>query len=116
MTIFRKVPDLAHSILDVATGVSVADEWEEIRAFQPILEWRRIIEPAGFNDTHPYYMGRGDTTIDEMMWFHKDSLYHVFISVSFGSNGDAQIYKTWLDRRATVFCPANVEQDIESNN
>ena len=69
-----QVPDLAHSILNAATGVSVADEWEEIRTFQVILEWRRIIEPAGSNNTHSYYMGRGDTTIDGMMCFYKDSL------------------------------------------
>ena len=68
------VLDLAHSVLNAVTGVSVADEWKEIRGFRPILEWRRIIESAGLNDTHPYDMERGDTTIDETMCFYKDSL------------------------------------------
>ena len=68
------VLDLAHSVLNAVTGVSVADEWKKIRGFRPILEWRRIIESAGLNDTQFYYMGRGDPTIDEMMCFYRDYL------------------------------------------
>ena len=79
------VPDLAHSILNATTGVSVADEREEIRAFKVILVWRRIIEPAGSNNTHSYYMGRGDTTIDGMMCFHKDFLLQSSTMLSYQS-------------------------------
>ena len=36
------VPDFAHCILSADTGVTVADEWEVIDAFQVTLAWRRI--------------------------------------------------------------------------
>ena len=68
------VLDLAHSIFNVVTGVSVTQEREEIRAFRPILEWRKIIESVGLTDTFVYEMEKGDPTWDEMMCFVKGSL------------------------------------------
>ena len=62
--------DMAHSIFNAVTGVSLADERVEIRA-RPILEWRGIIESAGFVDTMVYEMEKGDPTLDEMMAFVK---------------------------------------------
>ena len=68
------VLDLAHSIFNVVTGVSVTLEREEIRAFRPIIEWRRIIESVGLMDTYLYEMEKGDPTLDEMMCYVKGSL------------------------------------------
>lgn len=63
--------DLAHSVYNAVTGVSLRGERSEIRAFRPVLEWRRIIEAAGFVDTMLYEMEAGDPTVDEMMAFVK---------------------------------------------
>ena len=63
--------DMAHSIFNAVTGVPLADERVEIRAFRPILEWRRIIEAAGFVDAMVYEMEKGDPTLDEMMVYMK---------------------------------------------
>jgi len=46
--------DLAHSIFNVITGVSIEEEDREIRAFRPLHEWRRILTQFGFEDTHLY--------------------------------------------------------------
>ena len=66
--------DLAHSIFNAVSGVSGRAERNEIRAFRPILEWRRIVEAAGFEDTMLYEMEAGDPTLDEMMCFSKGNL------------------------------------------
>ena len=66
--------DVAHSIFNVVTGVSQAEERAEIRAFRPLLEWRRIVESAGLRDTLLYDMEEGDPTCDEMMCFVKGNL------------------------------------------
>ena len=63
--------DMAHSIFNAVTGVSAAEEAAEIRAFRPVLEWRKLIESAGFRDTMVYEMEKGDPTRDEMMCFVK---------------------------------------------
>ena len=63
--------DLAHSVFNVVGGVSLRDERNEIRAFRPLLEWRRIVESAGFVDTMLYEVEEGDPTWDEMMAFCK---------------------------------------------
>ena len=63
--------DLAHSVFNAVTGVSVKDETEEIRAFRPILEWREILENVGFVDTLVYELEDGDPTWDEMVCFRK---------------------------------------------
>ena len=74
-----KVPypmlDLAHSIFNAVTGVSVKDEIEEIRAFRSILEWREILESVGFEDTLVYEIEDGDPTWDEMLCFYKPKEY-----------------------------------------
>ena len=62
---------LAHSVFNAVTGVPLNDEMKEIRAFRPILEWREIIENAGFKDSLIYEMEKGDPTVDEMMCFMK---------------------------------------------
>jgi len=68
--------DLAHSVFNAVTGVTVKDEMEEIRAFRSILEWRTILEKAGFVDTLVYEIEDGDPTWDVMMCFQpaKDHL------------------------------------------
>ena len=66
--------DLAHSIFNVVTGVSQAEEREEIRAFRPIVEWRKIVESVGLRDSLLYEMEEGDPTNDEMMCFVKGEL------------------------------------------
>ena len=48
--------DMAHSIFNAVTGVPPKEETTEVRAFRPVLEWRRIIESAGFRDTMLYEM------------------------------------------------------------
>lgn len=63
--------DLAHSVFNVVGGISLRDERNEIRAFRPLLEWRRIVESAGFVDTMLYEVEEGDPTWDEMMAFCK---------------------------------------------
>ena len=68
------VLDLAHSIFNAVTGVSPLNDRHEIRAFRPILEWRKIIESVGLTDSYLYDIESGDPTIDEMMCFYKQSL------------------------------------------
>eukprot|EP00591_Stephanopyxis_turris_P015246 CAMPEP_0195541584 /NCGR_PEP_ID=MMETSP0794_2-20130614/51160_1 /TAXON_ID=515487 /ORGANISM="Stephanopyxis turris, Strain CCMP 815" /LENGTH=1794 /DNA_ID=CAMNT_0040675687 /DNA_START=95 /DNA_END=5479 /DNA_ORIENTATION=+ len=63
--------DLAHSIFNAVTGVSVKDETEEIRAFRPISEWRAMLESLGFQDSLIYEVEDGDPTWDEMICFCK---------------------------------------------
>ena len=63
--------DLAHSVFNAVTGVSIRDETEEIRAFRPISEWRVMIESLGFEDSLVYDVEDGDPTWDEMMCFYK---------------------------------------------
>ena len=63
--------DLAHSVFNAVTGVSSREERNEIRAFRPVLQWRQIIESAGFIDSMLYEMEKGDPTVDEMMCFVK---------------------------------------------
>jgi SAM-dependent methyltransferase len=63
--------DMAHSVFNALTGVSADDERTEIRAFRSVLEWRDIIEAAGFVDSMVYEMEKGDPTLDEMMCFIK---------------------------------------------
>lgn len=63
--------DLAHSVFNVVTGVSSKDERQEIRAFRPVSEWRRIVAAAGFGDSLIYEMQADDPTLDEMMAFYK---------------------------------------------
>lgn len=71
-----KVPyamlDLAHSVFNAVTGVPLADEQKEIRAFRSISEWREIVEKVGFLDTRVYEVEEGDPTWDEMMAFVKN--------------------------------------------
>lgn len=66
--------DLAHSVFNAVTGVSARAERNEIRAFRPLLEWRRIIEGFGLVDTMLYEMEAGDPTRDEMMCFSNGPL------------------------------------------
>jgi len=66
--------DLAHSIFNVVTGIPVADERDEIRAFRPLAQWRDIIESVGLSDSYLYEMEKGDPTYDEMMCFYKGDL------------------------------------------
>ena len=66
--------DLAHSTFNAVTGVSQLNDRHEIRAFRPILEWRKIMESVGLTDSYLYEIEAGDPTIDEMMCFYKQSL------------------------------------------
>jgi len=68
--------DLAHSVFNAVTGVSSRGERQETRAFRSILEWRVIIESAGFIDSMLYEMEDGDPTLDEMMCFIKPPFTH----------------------------------------
>lgn len=63
--------DLAHSIFNAVTGVSSDDENNEIRAFRPMEEWRRIMKVVGFEDMCLYEMQRNDPTEDYMLCFAK---------------------------------------------
>ena len=67
---------LAHSVFNAVTGRTLQEERTEIRAFRSIMEWRLIIEKAGFQDSFLYEIEKGDPTIDEMMCFIKGSLKH----------------------------------------
>jgi hypothetical protein len=40
--------DVAHSVFNCLTGVTLEDEANEIRAFRPIAEWRKILTSFGF--------------------------------------------------------------------
>lgn len=62
------------STFNAITGVSALKNRQEIRAFRPILEWRKIIESVGLTDTYLYEMEENDPTVDEMMCFYKESL------------------------------------------
>lgn len=63
--------DIAHSVFNVVTGVSFNEERTEIRAFRPVLQWREIVEAAGFKDTMLYSRQATDPTIDVMLCFCK---------------------------------------------
>lgn len=63
--------DLAHSVFNAVTGVTLDMEKTEIRAFRPISEWRCILSAAGFEDTYLTEMEAGDPTWDEMLCFVK---------------------------------------------
>lgn len=67
--------DIAHSVFNVVTGVSFNDERTEIRAFRPVLQWREIVEAAGFKDTMVYTRQATDPTIDVMLCFTKPGEY-----------------------------------------
>lgn len=63
--------DCAHMVFNAGTNVSLENEKNEIRGFRSVLEWRKIIESAGFEDTLVYEMQPNDPTIDIMMCFRK---------------------------------------------
>lgn len=67
--------DLAHSIFNAVTGVSVKEEEAEIRAFRPIESWREIITKSGLQDSYLYEMEPEDPTVDEMLCFFKPPLH-----------------------------------------
>lgn len=54
-------------VFNAVTGVSVADEKTERRAFRSLLEWRQIAEAHGLIDTRVYGMQENDPTFDEMI-------------------------------------------------
>merc|ERR1711971_338254 len=85
--------DVAHSTFNAVTGVSANDNRNEIRAFRPILEWRRIIESVGFTDTYLYEMEPGDPTIDEMMCYYKESLLQSTESLATADKVVSQYYQ-----------------------
>jgi hypothetical protein len=66
---------MAHFVFNAVTGVPIHEERFEIRAFRPILEWRKLIENFGFVDTMLYEIQAGDPTVDEMMCFVKPPLF-----------------------------------------
>lgn len=68
--------DLAHSVFNAVTGVSLHDERNEVRAFRSVLAWREIIEAAGLVDTMVYEVQADDPTVDEMMCFYKPPFTH----------------------------------------
>lgn len=65
--------DCAHMVFNAATGVAVSAERDEIRGFRPLLQWREIVQAAGFADTLVYEMQPFDPTVDIMMCFVKNS-------------------------------------------
>ena len=65
---------LAHSVFNAVTGRTLQEEKTERRNFRSILEWRKIIQSAGFKDTFLYEIEKGDPTVDEMMCFSKGSI------------------------------------------
>ncbi len=69
--------DLAHSVFNAVTGVSLHDERNEVRAFRSVLAWREIIEAAGLVDTMVYEVQANDPTVDEMMCFYKPPFTHL---------------------------------------
>lgn len=46
--------DAAHWVFNAVTGVSAAAERTEIRAFRPVLDWRSVLQGAGFADSMLY--------------------------------------------------------------
>jgi SAM-dependent methyltransferase len=90
-----KVPyamlDLAHSVFNAVTGVPIAEEQIEIRAFRSISEWREVVEKVGFLDTRIYEVEDGDPTWDEMMAFVKN----VDGDVVSSPLHEGQVHKTW---------------------
>lgn len=64
--------DCAHMVFNALTGVPSKEERKEIRGFRSVLEWRQIIESAGFVDSMVYEMQPDDPTVDIMMCFYKD--------------------------------------------
>ena len=63
--------DIAHSVFNVVTGVPFNEERSEIRAFRSVLQWREILEAAGFVDSLLYAKQPTDPTVDVMMCFCK---------------------------------------------
>ena len=63
--------DAAHWVFNAVTGVSPSEEANELRCFRSILEWRRVLQGAGFVDSLLYDVEPGDPTQDEMMCFYK---------------------------------------------
>eukprot|EP00026_Physarum_polycephalum_P000921 Phypoly_transcript_00922.p1 GENE.Phypoly_transcript_00922~~Phypoly_transcript_00922.p1 ORF type:complete len:1281 (-),score=247.58 Phypoly_transcript_00922:48-3377(-) len=63
--------DIAHSVFNVVTGVAFNEERAEIRGFRSVLQWREILEAAGFVDTMLYAKQPTDPTVDVMMCFCK---------------------------------------------
>jgi hypothetical protein len=63
--------DIAHSVFNVVTGVPFNEERSEIRAFRSVLQWREIVEAAGFIDTMLYAKQPTDPTVDVMLCFCK---------------------------------------------
>ena len=63
--------DLAHSVFNVVTGVSLEDEKNEYRAFRPLCEWIEILKYNGFNYKMLIEMQDNDSTEDYMLCFEK---------------------------------------------
>ena len=63
--------DIAHSVFNVVTGVPFNEERAELRAFRSVLQWREIVEAAGFIDSMLYAKQPTDPTVDVMMCFCK---------------------------------------------
>lgn len=79
--------DVAHSVFNCLTGVSLEDEANEIRGFRPIAEWRRILSSFGFlvwqgpfpahlKDMQFYGLQETDSTEDYMLCFIKPPYLH----------------------------------------
>lgn len=43
--------DLAHSVFNAVMGVTDKEEEQELRAFRPLSEWRKILETTGLEDS-----------------------------------------------------------------
>ncbi|KYQ88882.1 hypothetical protein DLAC_10691 [Tieghemostelium lacteum] len=63
--------DCAHMVFNALTGVQAPSERDEIRGFRSLLDWRKIIESVGFQDSMVYEMQPNDPTVDFMMCFRK---------------------------------------------
>jgi SAM-dependent methyltransferase len=63
--------DLAHSVFNVVTGVTLENERTEIRAFRSVKDWCKILEGAGFQNVFMYGLEKTDPTEDYMLTFIK---------------------------------------------
>lgn len=63
--------DLAHSVFNVITGVSLDSERHEIRAFRSVQQWCEIVTSEGFQNVYLYGLEKTDPTEDYMLTFMK---------------------------------------------
>jgi len=63
--------NMAHSIFNAVTGESLQTDKTELRNFQSVNTWRKIVESFGFRDTRIYTVQEGDSTDNLFICFIK---------------------------------------------